>query len=146
MFSGIPHNLPFLAINDILNPLFPHHQPLVNFKYIYSQQTARLKNVILFSLYKSAVHVKIMPCTLSTASDLQCGEQHNSRVDSLTTKQQQGSSSTTHLLSAGPFSFPHTSAVASALITLFLSGAKISVENYVGQTRIVGLLTKFIVK
>ena len=32
------------------------------------------------------------------------------------------------------------------LLTLFLSGAKISVENYVGQTQIVGLLSKFFVK
>ena len=30
--------------------------------------------------------------------------------------------------------------------TLFLSGAEISVENYVGQTWIVGLLSKFFVK
>ena len=32
------------------------------------------------------------------------------------------------------------------LDTLFLSGAKISVKNYVGQTWIVGLLSKFFVK
>ena len=40
---------------------------------------------------------------------------------------------------------PHLDKIRSAL-TLFLSGAKISVENYVGQTWIVGLLSKFFVK